>query len=779
MNKWKLRKLEINSFKVFENFSESFDSDLTVLDGPNGFGKTSIFDAIELLFCASIPRITSLYNSIKGNKTQQYTRNLYWNNKSDSEITIKAELYLDDRVIYLMRKATLIDLENKNNNKPLCFEIFKLYQITNFSSDESETLITDEKAFISDIFGEHFLNNFSILNYISQDNNSVIIPDISTGKRSRFDQISHLLKLDKVMGKLSSLSELEKKRKARIKILAIKSKEIKQQVLTLKEAIQGSEEISSYKKLTKVSSTPKWDQEKPIVSTSKEDYKNLQDELELLMDVVVQVSEVELIINNNKFNELVSKKEFSTAVHIGLHLDKYETLSGQKIIIDSYVSQMKTLKFSEAKISLSNVKSLVSVSDTLRDKIKQLVEKRESLKEVIDGYIANLSEIQQLRNSIVEKQNTHESVCMLCGFDYKENQILLDSIALKSDEITKTIKDNNDSYQKCLELLKKSLILEYTNLESKSVNLKVNFSSFLLEELESNNTKKVNLALIAKQLAGYNIPLDQEYSSDEEVRNNRLFEIKNKILSLKKEESNTLKNGAIEIFNQCFTSIDELQKITVKDLEDKKKYINNQFNFKINAELKSKENELEKNEKSEGNLVELGVNLSNIIDQINKVKNTYSSQTIGQVESLFHIYSGRLIQNYQRGLGLFIDTEEDSNKKKGKNLCFFTADGTKYDAILSMCSGQIAALTLAFFLSLNRKYANTAFIFIDDPTQCMDEINIASLSDLLRIELRDRQVIISTHEQEVSDYLRYRYLRGGLKANSIHLQNKIVENSVN
>ena len=68
-------------------------------------------------------------------------------------------------------------------------------------------------------------------------------------------------------------------------------------------------------------------------------------------------------------------------------------------------------------------------------------------------------------------------------------------------------------------------------------------------------------------------------------------------------------------------------------------------------------------------------------------------------------------------------------------------------------------------------------LLIDDPTQSMDEINIASLSDLLRIELRDRQVIISTHEQEVSDYLRYRYLRGGLQANSVHLQNKYSETS--
>lgn len=51
------------------------------------------------------------------------------------------------------------------------------------------------------------------------------------------------------------------------------------------------------------------------------------------------------------------------------------------------------------------------------------------------------------------------------------------------------------------------------------------------------------------------------------------------------------------------------------------------------------------------------------------------------------------------------------------NFHFFTADGSSYDAVLSMSSGQVAALTLAFFLSLNRKYAQTTFILIDDPTQ--------------------------------------------------------------
>jgi len=71
----------------------------------------------------------------------------------------------------------------------------------------------------------------------------------------------------------------------------------------------------------------------------------------------------------------------------------------------------------------------------------------------------------------------------------------------------------------------------------------------------------------------------------------------------------------------------------------------------------------------------------------------YAKKTIGDIELLFHIYSGRLIQNYQRGLGLFIVSG------KGDILKFNTGLKSDHDAILSMSSGQIASLGLAFFLT--------------------------------------------------------------------------------
>lgn len=149
---------------------------------------------------------------------------------------------------------------------------------------------------------------------------------------------------------------------------------------------------------------------------------------------------------------------------------------------------------------------------------------------------------------------------------------------------------------------------------------------------------------------------------------------------------------------------------------------------------------------------------------LEKTERSYSEQTIAEIELIFHIYSGRLIQNYQRGLGLFIES------KDGKELRFLTAEKSEHDAILSMSSGQVSALSLAFFLSLNRVYSSVPLILIDDPSQSLDEVNIASLTDLLRCEFYNRQLIVSSHEDDISAYMRYRFTKAGLNTRSLNMQ---------
>ena len=47
--KFRLKQLIVKNFKAFKSRSINFESkNLILLDGPNGFGKTSFYDALEL-----------------------------------------------------------------------------------------------------------------------------------------------------------------------------------------------------------------------------------------------------------------------------------------------------------------------------------------------------------------------------------------------------------------------------------------------------------------------------------------------------------------------------------------------------------------------------------------------------------------------------------------------------------------------------------------------------------------------------------------------------------
>lgn len=236
------------------------------------------------------------------------------------------------------------------------------------------------------------------------------------------------------------------------------------------------------------------------------------------------------------------------------------------------------------------------------------------------------------------------------------------------------------------------------------------------------------------------------------------------IRSQKKEEIDALPESWKSIIESSFKSNEDFYLAEKGDVELKIKYICLRANEAQSTEIKELVKKLAEYKKENKAAEAAKTNVTRLKDSLIKVEKSYADHTISEIELIFHIYSGRLIQNYQRGLGLFIESRD------GKHLKFATAEKSEHDAILSMSSGQVSAISLAFFLSLNKVYARTPIIMIDDPSQSLDEINIASLTDLLRCELKNRQLIVSSHEEEISSYMRYRFARAGLHPVSINMQ---------
>ena len=61
---YKIESLKVRNFKCFDEkkfyeFNFKQDTNPIILSGPNGFGKTTFFDAVELIFTKNITRLNS------------------------------------------------------------------------------------------------------------------------------------------------------------------------------------------------------------------------------------------------------------------------------------------------------------------------------------------------------------------------------------------------------------------------------------------------------------------------------------------------------------------------------------------------------------------------------------------------------------------------------------------------------------------------------------------------------------------------------------------------
>ena len=104
--KIRIKRIEVEGFKCFQNFSRSFQSEnIIIFDGPNGFGKTSFYDAIEFLFTGQVRRYDELVTSIVDNRSNNQDGSPLLNKDYTGEsLSIKAELEVNNETIFLMRK---------------------------------------------------------------------------------------------------------------------------------------------------------------------------------------------------------------------------------------------------------------------------------------------------------------------------------------------------------------------------------------------------------------------------------------------------------------------------------------------------------------------------------------------------------------------------------------------------------------------------------------------------------------------------------------------------
>ena len=158
--------------------------------------------------------------------------------------------------------------------------------------------------------------------------------------------------------------------------------------------------------------------------------------------------------------------------------------------------------------------------------------------------------------------------------------------------------------------------------------------------------------------------------------------------------------------------------------------------------------------------------LSKVYD---KAVEEYKNYTLKQLRVPLLIYTGKILQDYQNGLGVFVNKDE---------MRFVSNGDAKHDVLNTFSSGQLSGFVLAFLFAMNKQYIKASsddigFILIDDPVQTMDDINISSLIEVLRNDFANRQIILSTHEMDKENYILYKFYKYNQVGQSFNVKEEI------
>ena len=167
------------------------------------------------------------------------------------------------------------------------------------------------------------------------------------------------------------------------------------------------------------------------------------------------------------------------------------------------------------------------------------------------------------------------------------------------------------------------------------------------------------------------------------------------------------------------------------------------------------------------------IDVDRLITSIKTKIRQYRKKLITEIEIPFYIYSGKILQTHQAGLGHGIFIKDPTGDDELKNVRLVSNWESDHDILNTMSSGQISAVVISLTLALHRVYSTKfSTILIDDPVQTMDDINMSSLVEVLRNDFSNKQIILSTHEDKVARYFTYKFLKYSKNVKSVNLMQR-------
>ncbi|NIE63136.1 AAA family ATPase [Burkholderia sp. Ax-1719] len=772
MKNWKISRIQIQGFKAFSFSDLDFEANsLITLEGPNGYGKTSVFDAIELLLTGRIERLSRLFSTVMLKKQVKYDDNLYWNTKKGKEtLFIKVEFVdLDTGFRPVFARFALPEkLSLPSNNRADKFDIFKLCSLETFDSIDFSTELPGN--YFDEIFGENFSKNYSMLNYLHQGENQFIFGSSTVDRKGVLES---LIDCGDINDRIEYCNRIERKLSTLINS-PTEEAEVERLKKTVNEfeALPEGMETIEHASLASRSPPPDWDSKTPFPAVDKQRFLDLTEKVNILLACSEPQAreEIRKRVKNRKIEQYIEREGglFSLAVSIGKHIDQYDALKEKSGRIASLGLILARLRKEAKSFSAEDVAFVTSKGVTLDAAVGVTIATRDAVtsraKELNTALAALVTARQSLADAHAKVTDEHSATCPMCGHDWETAEQLRNAFEVAGSAFGKELEVLAKQLAEAIATLEEHVIPIRNRLTEEQQGLEKGFDKRLLEELEASKESFDNVRRLNGRLEELNVSYEADFVTDEDVLSARKASLIQQVRAQKAIEGDNPPLNWEATISEAFAPFDGFYAIETQRLVSKLEFLAYAYRVSQNAALQVAKRQLSEKGALKEARTAARTRIRTLKSVLSETERRYSGKTIADIELTFHIYSGRLIQNYQRGLGLFIERGE------GTKLQFSTADRSEHDATLSMSSGQISALSLAFFLALNRVYSKTPFVLIDDPAQSLDDINVASLTDLLRCELRDRQLLLSSHEDDIAAYMRYRFSRANLSQKAFHMQ---------
>ena len=794
---FKLGRFRIKNFKAIED--EVFDlrdTHAAILDGPNGFGKTSVFDALEVCFTGKIDRISSSRGA-----TSSKAHDCHFLKRNNSLLTVlQLEIAAEDPAESFTIKAEIAPHITGSAASMRRYE----EHITRFTAkfwDDTEW----EKIDNANLWDRLALSGgqelFKIQHYISQEDTVGFLRNNDESERHKV--LAHLFGTSTQSSELAKIDSIKLLATKRLEELSLKISKTKETLdrFTNTERVEGSAlaTLTPSNQIKYIGS---------LTDVSSASVVNVSSALEALRAIAPIVSLPQPFIDgrfNSQLDFLLAKRDLELLDLIALGSVKdlrdfgyikkaHVSLTAARADLSRRRATLDLIAKDNGELKSALLNHLSSEYLGNSTQFLSFVELLTRLRSENTGISRIVQNIQTQRQSLLQSyKNFHESLsshevsCPLCG-DKKSGQLdqLLDEYHRQEDFFNNLLSDSArkefELRRKILDEIVAPLSLRLEKRVAKIMWVEAHDAELFISFKPDDDTRFNNMNRLRTWLDNNgiqymdfvdpnNIRPTDNYDLKRDALKSRILQHKRKIAEDSSIDLDAIKRSYLSLGIQ---NDNELLSLSIDLINNDIKFCENLLRVLNSTHAQDLRRELDSTSK----LHQLTKQKLDSIDQISKTYSQnikkYEIEVASCIAIPFYIYTAKVLQTRLNGGGIFLKTPRlGSSKEKNPYIRFCSNIEDSHDAWCTMSSGQLAGLVISFALAMNRLYpSKLESILIDDPVQSMDEINMASLVHLLLHEFPEHQLLVSTHERNVSSYMSYKFTHQGRSVTHINMKDR-------